>query len=1083
MHMRTEYAMQQALAVLGALLLSSALPACGNDDTRTDAGGDDGQVRADAGSTTPDVSDDPGTPADTGTSPGPETGMPDPDTDPDPDTSMPRDVSSDEDARGGQMEDAGSPGDTSSETGVDAEEVELALTSITPDRGPVEGGTQFVLEGRGLTRETVVYFGSRKAQANLVNDRLVGQTPRGASAGSVTVKALDPTTGDDTLTDGFTYTTTLQFDSAAPTRLPTSGGTTVTIEGSGFDAETRVSFDGTSARRHERVDDETLRVVAPSNSPGPADVRLTNRDSTTVAERAVTYFQALELDRVRPAAGSMAGGTKVTLHGAGFTSKMTVTFGNSQAQILSVGSQGQKATVSTPAVDSSGLVDVGLSTSKGGATLLEDAFYYRNKASAFELVDVDPAVARRSGQVEVELRGTGLDDSNLTVTFGGKQATIVDRGPGHATVTIPSHAPGMVDVTASTDAQTTSTLSNAFRYVEDLWVDKVSPSRGGTRANTQVTIRGQGFQGVESNGRVRFGGVSANFSVVSDTKITAKAPNHAAGTVDVTVERGEVEATLRDGFTYTEPLKVFGFSPVRGSVAGNTYVVVRGQGFQTGNMDVTFGSKDAKAVEVLDPHTLAARTPAQKPQAIDVNITRDGQTVTPQQQYTYFNPGARNGGTWGGPIRGAVNVSVYSKGGRPIPRAFVMLSTNPETTYKGKTDRNGRVTLSGPDVYGEQTITAIAPKYSSTTVQRVDSENITIFLNPPTSNGQPPPGPPTATFEGNITGLKKIAQPEPDEIQVAIVRTTRKSPWSSNPDPGDQNVVRSNGTYKLKSRVGDLALVAIGGLQNRSTGEFEPLMMGVKRFQFAAQGKTYKRNIDLDIPMDREMTFKLKNPPRHPNGPDTNRVVPYLDFGFEGVFGNFDIARGDSNVLRARHQPHLTGELSDVSYTLIGGTYTERPDGNDADERPDLGTPQSVAIKRNVTATQSIIQLPPLLGVARVTSPQSGARPVDGLVTFDIKSSNRPDFYFARVLTPRGRALWEIFLPGSANSFTLPDFPDFSHLPKKRRPKPYPNGTFRLSITGIRHQGVSYGNFSYSDLSTDKWEAFSVGGQRITFGR
>ncbi|MFB6264145.1 MAG: IPT/TIG domain-containing protein [Bradymonadaceae bacterium] len=981
-------------------------------------------------------------------------------SDPDPDVETPDagsdTVTSDSGGRDGGTKDTGLP--------------DLALTSIAPPRGPVGGGTQFVLDGKGFTQKTAVFFGSREAKVNLVNGKLVGQTPKGASEGTVAVKALDPQTGKDVLPNGFRYTTSLKVDSASPTRVPTDGGVEVTLKGRGFNKETRVSFGGESALRQTVVDGRTMRAVAPPHAAGKVDVRLTNKSTSAVARDAITYFAPLTIDRIRPAMGSVSGGTQVTLHGAGFTKSMVVRFGGQSATVDTVSGGGSKATVTIPA-HSAGVVDVMVASSGAGSTTLEDGFVYAAPNAGLSLSGVRPARAPASGKIEVTLLGTGLDTSNLSVTVGGKSATVKSTGTGWARVEVPSHAPGTVDVTVS-DGADSATLTDGFTYLTDLWIDKVTPAEGPASGGTKVVIRGKGF----SNGvrRVLFGGQAATFTVTSDTKIEATTPQNGVRTVDVVVERKHLDARLKDGFTYTEKLQVFGFSPVRGSIAGNTYVTIRGRGFTGNKLEVSFGSKKAASLKKLDPRTLAVRTPQHKPTAVDVNVTRAGKSVTAPQQFTFFNPGARNGGAWGGPIQGAVNVSVFSQGGRPIPGAFVMLSTNPKTTYQGKTNRNGRVTLSGPDVYGEQTVSAVAPKYSSTTVQHVNAENITIFLKPPSSNGQPPPGPPTATFKGKITGLDKIVKnPGPNTYTIASVYTTKEDPWSRNPDPGKNNTVRTNGPYELTSRIGDLALVAVGGLLNTNTGEFDPLMMGVKRFQFAAEGKTYNRDIHLDIPLDKTMRFKLKNPPRYKDGPTVNKVTPWLDFGFEGVFGQVSIAKGTSDIVSTSDMPALAGELSDVEYLAIGGTYSK--------VRGSTGAPQSVAIKRSIKSTSGVIQMPKLLSIADVTSPRPGGQPKGGLVEFDVSNGAKPDFFYARVVTPMRKTIWEAFVPGTARRIRLPNFPDFSNLPKKKRPNPYPSGRYGLQIIGIHNTGTSYRNFSYSDLSIDKWKAYSVGVHRIQF--
>ncbi|MGM0556450.1 MAG: IPT/TIG domain-containing protein, partial [Myxococcota bacterium] len=172
----------------------------------------------------------------------------------------------------------------------DAGPVALEIDAITPNRGPVEGGTPFVIEGQGFSDDTVVYFGSRQAQVTLVNGNLVGDTPEGPGEGPVNLKLIDRDSGDDVLEGGFTYTATVRIDAIDPSRIPTGGGVDVQVIGAGFSEETRVSFGGETALRHEFVAEDLLRVLAPSHPAGTVDVRVSERDGADVLPSGAEYY-------------------------------------------------------------------------------------------------------------------------------------------------------------------------------------------------------------------------------------------------------------------------------------------------------------------------------------------------------------------------------------------------------------------------------------------------------------------------------------------------------------------------------------------------------------------------------------------------------------------------------------------------------------------------------------------------------------------------------------------------------------------------------------------------------------------------
>ncbi len=542
-------------------------------------------------------------------------------------------------------------------------------------------------------------------------------------------------------------------------------------------------------------------------------------------------------------------------------------------------------------------------------------------------------------------------------------------------------------------------------------------------------------------------------------------PAHPADVVDVEIVRGAISATMKDAFSFEEDTSLLGFEPVRGAVAGGTYVVFRGTALQR-ITEVLFGGVEATDLTLLDAQTLAVKTPAaMAPGNVEVMLrTSEGVELVSPQNYLYFNPGARFGGAWGGSIQGSVNVTVYSQGGGPLENAFVMLSTRPDTEYQGFTDVNGMVTLSGPDVFGEQSITAIAAGHSSTTVQRVDAENITVFLSPPPNPGNPPPGAQPATFSGQLTGLNKLAEPGPTEFAMAFVFTTQSSTSAPNPDPGSRNTLLSDGEYVITTRLGDLALVAVGGLYDNATQTFRPLRMGVARYQFASEGAFYTDvDIDLNIVLDQTLSIKMNNTPSDPVGPNGKEIQTWMDFGFEGVFGAFPLTTGSNaeTVLQVEHLPPLDGPLLGVDFFFEAGTYTN---GN---------TPFSVGLLRGITQLNGLVNVD-MLDVARMTSPAEGTRPLDGLISFDYSSPYKPDLYYVRVQTFMQQTRWEGFLPGDATSLRLPSFPDFSSLPPDERPEPYNGETLLLVIFAIKQPGLDFNQFTYTDLNQDQWTAYSV---------
>jgi formylglycine-generating enzyme required for sulfatase activity len=81
-------------------------------------------------------------------------------------------------------------------------------------------------------------------------------------------------------------------------------------------------------------------------------------------------------------------------------------------------------------------------------------------------------------------------------------------------------------------------------------VSQILPAAGGTGGGTSVIITGSFLQGVTS---VRFGGIPAtSFVVESGSRISARTPPRAPGSVDIQVSGPHGTCTLPQGFTYVQ---------------------------------------------------------------------------------------------------------------------------------------------------------------------------------------------------------------------------------------------------------------------------------------------------------------------------------------------------------------------------------------------------------------------------------------------------------------------------------------------------------------------------------------------------
>ena len=169
---------------------------------------------------------------------------------------------------------------------------------------------------------------------------------------------------------------------------------------------------------------------------------------------------------------------------------------------------------------------------------------------------VSPTHGPEVGGNTVTITGTSLTGTTA-VAFGGKPASsVVVVSDNTVTAIAPPFAHGTVDITVTTPTGISST-SSADHYTYDEpapAVTAIFPTNGPETGGTTVTVTGVNLA---STMAVMVGGTPAsNVVVISDNTVTAIAPPHADGTVDVTVisPTGTSGTSSADQYTYGQPL-------------------------------------------------------------------------------------------------------------------------------------------------------------------------------------------------------------------------------------------------------------------------------------------------------------------------------------------------------------------------------------------------------------------------------------------------------------------------------------------------------------------------------------------------
>ena len=112
-----------------------------------------------------------------------------------------------------------------------------------------------------------------------------------------------------------------------PTQGSTAGATTAWISGTGFRSHATVTVDGSRVEATV-VDETTISLAMPAHAEGKVDVAVSQSpEAQTGVPGGFTYAFIVPpaINEVLPNVGSTGGGTPVTIRGAGFQNRLTVT--------------------------------------------------------------------------------------------------------------------------------------------------------------------------------------------------------------------------------------------------------------------------------------------------------------------------------------------------------------------------------------------------------------------------------------------------------------------------------------------------------------------------------------------------------------------------------------------------------------------------------------------------------------------------------------------------------------------------------------------------------------------------------------
>jgi hypothetical protein len=185
------------------------------------------------------------------------------------------------------------------------------VTSVAPRAGSTKGGTKVVVKGHDFVGAQRVTFGERAGTNVDVTSPTALTVTAPAGSGTVDVRVTTSSgTSPKGTADHFTYQGVPVVKSVTPSSGTPSGGTKVTIKGTGFLAATGVTFGNSAATSVTVVSSTEITAVSPAGT-GTVHVVVTTSVGTsakTTADQFTFTSHSTPSGGVQTGAGGTAGG-------------------------------------------------------------------------------------------------------------------------------------------------------------------------------------------------------------------------------------------------------------------------------------------------------------------------------------------------------------------------------------------------------------------------------------------------------------------------------------------------------------------------------------------------------------------------------------------------------------------------------------------------------------------------------------------------------------------------------------------------------------------------------------------------------
>jgi hypothetical protein len=563
----------------------------------------------------------------------------------------------------------------------------------------------------------------------------------------------------------------------------------------------------------------------------------------------------------------------------------------------------------------------------------------------------------------------------------------------------------------------------------------VRPSAGPASGGQIVVLRGSGFG---PRARVEIGGSPADVLARGADMLEVEVPGGAPGAADVVVRDGAREARLAGGYAYWH----FTVEPRSGPTAGGFHLELTTT-MAVAALRVSVGEASCAQLESVGERRLRCLVPpVDHPQVADVVLfDADGNVLRADGAFEYLDtalddhlpPQLQ-------PIDGLLTVHVSDANAQAVASSLVLVERG-SMRWVQRTDARGFAVFSDDALRGPVDLHVFEPCSEYRSVIGIDARDVAIELSPRPAAGcvQAAAAPGHATAGALIAGRVRwpaagwdtLPEPRERERRVIHLATTRARISARNPNPELASMAvilepRGSGAagerdsddagpslaFEVFARPGALAVYALAGLEDSSTGEFAPYMMGVTRGVVTAPDQELGGvEVSLDIALDRRLEVAVQ--PHATLAHATPwRVESVIDLGADGVIyrevndaalDRVDSATPDGLVLIARPGP--TGALGDARVRTIVTAGDEDAGISKAERLHDAG------------ATR--LEIDDMLPIPVGQPAQGDTLGEDRTLRWQLDAE--VDWQEVELTTSDGEPIWHATLPGDARELTLPD--------------------------------------------------------------